>query len=124
MEQDYRSFARDELETRAEPGYPPFIRLANVLFSGTDEKQTASLAGAASEWLRKLLASRRTSVVMVGPAPCPLERIKSRWRWHALLKSTSAADLTRVLRYFAEHYKPPDRGGLRVVLDRDPVSLL
>jgi primosomal protein N' (replication factor Y) len=124
MQQDFSSFARDELESRAEPGYPPFVRLANVLFSGLQEKQTAALAGEASDWIRRLLSTSRTSVVMVGPAPCPLERIKSRWRWHVLLKSTSPADLTRVLRYFGERYAAPERGGLRIALDRDPVSLL
>jgi primosomal protein N' (replication factor Y) len=74
--------------------------------------------------MRRLLSSRRTSVTLVGPAPCPIERIKSRWRWHLLLKSTNASDMTRVLRYFAERYKLRDRGGLRIALDRDPVSLL
>jgi primosomal protein N' (replication factor Y) len=124
MQQDYKAFARDELESRAQPGYPPFVRLTNVLFSGLAEKETAALAGDAAEWMRRLLSSRRTSVTLVGPAPCPIERIKSRWRWHLLLKSTNASDMTRVLRYFAERYKLRDRGGLRIALDRDPVSLL
>ncbi len=124
IEHDYLSFAREEMETRVEPGYPPFVRLANVLFSGTQEKETAALAGDASTWIRRLLKSAGSSVQLVGPAPCPIERIKSRFRWHLLLKSVNSGDMTRVLRYFVEKYKVPDRHGLRAVVDRDPVSLL
>src|SRR5204863_1126419 len=32
---DYASFVRVELEGREKPIYPPFIRIANVVFSGT-----------------------------------------------------------------------------------------
>ena len=45
---------------------------------------------------------------MVGPAPCPVERIKKRWRWHLLLKSQQASALTRVGRYFLERFPVPD----------------
>jgi primosomal protein N' (replication factor Y) (superfamily II helicase) len=62
--------------------------------------------------------------MLVGPAPCPVDRIKTRWRWHSLLKAERPQDLTRVLRYFAARYDVPNREGLRVVVDRDPVSLL
>jgi primosomal protein N' (replication factor Y) len=124
IEHDYLSFAREEIQTRIEPGYPPFVRLANILFSGMSEKETAVLAGAASSWIRRLQVKSGTTVEIVGPAPCPVQKIKTRFRWHLLLKSTNSGDMTRVLRYFAEKYKVPDRHGLRAVIDRDPVSLL
>ena len=41
----------------------------------------------------------------VGPAPCAIERIKKRWRWHLLLKSEHPAALTRVARYFLERFE-------------------
>ena len=61
---------------------------------------------------------------LVGPAPCPVERIKTRWRWHFLLKSEHPAELTRVSRYFLERLPVPKQFGLRVTIDRDPVALL
>jgi primosomal protein N' len=48
--------------------------------------------------------------------------VKTRWRWHILLKSQNAGELTRIGRYFMERFKVP--AGLRVTLDRDPVALL
>ena len=127
VKHDYASFVREELAARESPAYPPTIRLANVVFSGTTESDTARLAASAVGWLEALATKRAIrGLTIVGPAPCPIERIKNRWRWHALLKSDRPADLTHVGRYFMERFKVPStkRADLRVTLDRDPVALL
>jgi len=122
---DYVSFVRDEMEGRVDPPYPPNVRLVNIVFSGVVEDSTAKLAIHAGEWLRELITTRAgDEVTVVGPAPCPIERIKSRWRWHVLLKSDHPAELTRVSRYFMERFDIPNTAQLRVTLDRDPVALL
>jgi primosomal protein N' (replication factor Y) len=124
VEHDYHNFVKQELANRSAPLYPPVVRLANILISGTVEKETMVLAGRAADWLRRLIKKTESPVKVVGPAPCPIDRIKSRWRWHLLLKTTSTVPLTRVLRYFAERFPTPDRGGLRIAIDRDPLALL
>ncbi len=122
---DYVSFVRDEMVGRSDPRYPPNVRLANIVFSGFVEELTAKLAIHAGEWLRELIATRAgDEVTVVGPAPCPIERIKNRWRWHILLKSEHPGELTRVSRYFMERFDVPTVAQLRVTLDRDPVALL
>ena len=83
------------------------------------------MAQEATAWLKRLVAARpELALTIIGPAPCPIERIKNRWRWHSLIKAGNAGDLTRVARYFADRYDVPSREGVRVVIDRDPVSLL
>ena len=122
---DYVSFVREEMAGRVDPPYPPNVRIANIVFSGLVEDSTARLAIHAGEWLRELIATRAgDEVIVVGPAPCPIERIKNRWRWHILLKSAHPGELTRVSRYFMERFEVPTTAQLRVTLDRDPVALL
>ncbi|PYO50513.1 MAG: primosomal protein N', partial [Gemmatimonadetes bacterium] len=122
---DYASFVHDEMQGRIDPPYPPNVRLANIVFSGLVEDSTAKLAIHAGEWLRELITTRAgNEVTVVGPAPCPIERIKSRWRWHILLKSDQPGELTRVSRYFMERFEVPSTAQMRVTLDRDPVALL
>lgn len=122
---DYASFVREELEGRIDPPYPPNLRLVNIVFSGTRERDTMGLAIEGGDWIRKLVRERASDeVTVVGAAPCPVERIKTRWRWHVLLKSESAGELTRICRYFMEKFDVPAVAGLRVTLDRDPVALL
>jgi primosomal protein N' (replication factor Y) (superfamily II helicase) len=125
-EHDFVGFAEKEMETRHEPSYPPFSRLVNVVLSGLDEAATQEAAVAAAEWVRGLLESRRVrGVELVGPAPCPIDRIRARWRWHFLLRSPSAKVLGQVARYFFLKYRlPGNKADLRLILDRDPVQLL
>ena len=120
---DYATFVAEELEGRVNPQYPPNVRLVNIVFSGTDSASTAAIAVRGADWMRDLLKTHTAGdVVIIGPAPCPIERVKTRWRWHILLKSQNSSELTRVSRYFMERFKVP--AALRVTLDRDPVALL
>jgi primosomal protein N' (replication factor Y) len=122
---DYHAFVRQELDGRMTPPYPPNVRLANVVFSGLTEAATANLASQATTWLHGLLRKRPIpGINVVGPAPCPVERIKNRWRWHVLIKAEQPSELTRLGRYFMERFPVPNEADLRLTLDRDPVALL
>jgi primosomal protein N' (replication factor Y) (superfamily II helicase) len=125
-EHDFVGFAERELEVRREPRYPPHAKLLNVVVSALDEVHTQQAALAAADWLSGLLSTRRiTDVELVGPAPCPIDRIRNRWRWHFLLRCASAKRLGEVGRYFWERYRlPGGKADVRIALDRDPVSLL
>jgi primosomal protein N' (replication factor Y) (superfamily II helicase) len=122
---DYEGFAARELEVRRTPPYPPHTALANVVVSGLDEQRVASAGGEVADWLRGLVATHGAPAEVVGPAPAPLARIKLRWRWHLVLRSPDRRWLGRLVRYGARRAPHAARGGaVRVVFDRDPVSLL
>jgi primosomal protein N' (replication factor Y) len=122
---DYAAFVAEEIPARRNPVYPPHTRLINVIVSGLAEEPVANVAIAAADWLRELIDSAPDlPVTVVGAAPCPIDRIKRRWRWHFLLKSDHAGSLTRVMRYFLERFEVPPAYDMRVVIDRDPVTLL
>jgi len=125
LSHDFLGFVREELGARRLPAYPPFVSLANVLVSGVDQVATAAACMGAAEWLGELMTRQGLrDLVLVGPAPCPIDRIKDRWRWHFLLKSSQPKLMTRVARYVAERCPVPRDAELRLVVDRDPVSLL
>jgi primosomal protein N' (replication factor Y) len=125
LSHDYLAFVQEEVKGRETPAYPPMVRLVNIVFSGTTEDATARLAANATAWLHALLRSKPSpGTVLVGPAPCPIDRIKNRWRWHLLIKAEQPKDLTRLSRYFLERFDVPKEAGLRITLDRDPVALL
>jgi primosomal protein N' (replication factor Y) len=121
---DYEAFAGQELEARRSPPYPPHVGVVNVVVSGAEEARVASGAADVAQWLRELVAARHAPVEVVGPAPAPLARIKQRWRWHLLLRSADRRWLGRLTRYGARRAPHGRRGEVRVVFDRDPVSLL
>jgi len=120
---DVRGFLDVELAERRDPPYPPVVGLVNGVVSGTDERAVARAAGRVVEWLHALLAARpELGAAVLGPAPCPIERIRERWRWHFLVKAADERALTRLARYLAA--RAPVSGAVRLVVDRDPVSLL
>ncbi len=122
---DFEAFAGRELESRRAPAYPPHVALANVVVSGLDEPAVTRAAAEVTEWLRGLAATRGGGEIeVVGPAPAPLARIKRRWRWHLVLRAVDRRLLGRVVRYAARRAPHTSRGAVRVVFDRDPVSLL
>jgi primosomal protein N' (replication factor Y) len=122
-EHDFEAFAERELAMRLSPRYPPHVALINAIVSGPDERGVADAAVALGEWVRGLVGTRAEGRMdVVGPAPAPLARIKTRWRWHLLLRSEDRRLLGRVMRYAVR--RAPHSGAVRVVFDRDPVSLL
>jgi primosomal protein N' (replication factor Y) (superfamily II helicase) len=118
---DTESFLRQEREIRESPPYPPATSLVNLVYSGPDEREVGRRAAGLADWCTNLIQRYQLPVTMLGPAPCPLVRIKDRWRWHVLLKGPSES-LGRIVRYAARRLKRD--GNVRLVIDRDPVSLL
>ena len=114
-------FAAAELPLRAppQPAYPPHVGLARFVAAHEDPAVAEAAAARVAAWLRRASAERLAGALMVlGPAPCPVMRLKARWRWHVLVKSAEARAIGRVVRAWGA------RPHSAVVVDRDPVSLL
>ena len=120
---DYHAFVDVELPARGDPPYPPTVRLTNVVVSGPVEDVVQAEARRAADWARAAAKRAGADVSVVGPAPCPIERVKRRWRWHFFLRALDGAALLLVGREVAQCFAPRARY-VRIVLDRDPVSLL
>jgi len=114
-------FAAAELPLRSppHPPYPPRTGLVRFVIAASDHARTADLAERVATWLRRASSERLDGALTVlGPAPCPLMRLKGKWRWHVLTKSAEPRVLGRVVRAWrAKTHRA-------VTVDRDPVSLL
>ena len=119
---DTEGFLEEELSHRAAPPYPPNLFLVNFVVSGPDERAVGNAAARLADWCSRLVDRHTLALMVLGPAPCPLAKIKDRWRWHVLLKGP-ATDIGRVVRFAAKTITRK-RGEVSIVIDRDPVSLL
>jgi primosomal protein N' (replication factor Y) len=118
---DTMGFLGHEAEARKSPPYPPETTLVNVVISAEAEPAAQEEALRVADWFSQLITTQSLNVLLLGPAPSPLVRIKARWRWHLLLKGP-ADEIGRVVRYAAPRIG--GQGAVRVVMDRDPVTLL
>lgn len=108
-----------ERDQRRALGYPPYMRLANIGFSGTDARAVADAAGAFAE----ALSSRcEAGWSVLGPSPAPIARLKGRWRWHLVLKAPPDSDMASVLAG-VDGSVPAVEGVMRAV-DVDPAGML
>jgi primosomal protein N' (replication factor Y) len=116
---DYRGFYNAEIRNREELGYPPFGSLARLLCSHLEEAVARSRMEAAAELLHPIAGTY--GVQVRGPAPCPLSRLKDRYRWHLLLKAPSREAVRAVL---DEAWPQVQKRIGGVVVDVEPVDLL
>jgi len=112
---DYIGFYQTELAFRQEQRYPPFKRLALLMYSGPGPERSAADAYRLAERLR-LHVDRQglPAVEIIGPTPSYVQRVRNQFRWHILLRAHDPAAVLRPLL--------PLPQGWRV--DIDPVTLL
>jgi primosomal protein N' (replication factor Y) len=111
---DYAAFYRDELMARREGGYPPFKRLARLIFTGSGADRARREAERMAKALQTHIARQGApGVEIIGPAPCFYPKLSGQHRWHILVR---AAEPERLLRPIVLPL------GWRV--DVDPVDLL
>jgi primosomal protein N' (replication factor Y) len=85
---DYAGFYRDELASRREGRYPPFKRLARLIFTGSGADRARREAERMTNVLRTYIARQGVpGVDIVGPAPCFYRRLRGQYRWHILLRA-------------------------------------
>ena len=112
---DRANFIELELEDRQIHGMPPFGRLSSFVLSGRDNTEVLSFC-------RKLLhnAPNHPKMVIMGPVPAPLSRLKNQFRWRFLLKYPKGFAIQAFIRHwFANITKP---ASIRLVVDIDPLA--
>lgn len=91
---DYETFYRQEIAYRREQLYPPFRRLARIVFQYPTQEQAESEAQRARTLLEQHMAEGQfTASEIIGPTPCFFARRNNLYRWHLLLRSTNPAAL-------------------------------
>jgi primosomal protein N' (replication factor Y) len=84
---DYAAFAERELGFRREQGYPPYSRLAKLIYEDNDYTRAQTNAERLTETLRDALAREGLPVTnLMGPAPPFFARLRGRYRWQILLR--------------------------------------
>ena len=120
---DYEAFFRTELEARRELGYAPFGRMVAVKVDATDETRAREAADRLAEHAARHPAVRDRRVMVLGPAPAPIARIRNRFRFRLMLRAADRRALRAVARALADRI---DEGlaSARAFVDVDPVSML
>ncbi len=121
-EGDFESFAAEELRLRRALAYPPFTRLAHLLFDGRIEDRVRRRAEELADRLRG--PAQRLGVDILGPAPMFFTRLNGRYRWHLSLRGAGPDALHRLARTALDAPVRPGLRGIRLYVDVDPIRTL
>lgn len=97
-EHDYETFYRQELAYRREQQYPPFKRLARIVFQFPTEELAQYEAQRARTMLEHRIAEGHfTATELIGPTPCFFARRNNLHRWHLVIRSANPIALLSTL---------------------------
>ncbi len=116
---DYQGFYAQEVAFRRELGYPPFGFLVNLVLAGNDSERVQN----AAESLAAGMQSDAREVEVLGPAPCPLARLRGKTRMQVLLKAPQRPPLRRLLARL-DGLRRTIPSGVALAVDVDPVDML
>ena len=120
---DRALFLRNELPKRKMLGYPPYVRMANVLVWGAHEADVAALARELAVELAEQARAFGGDGWSVLPAtPCVLAKLRNTYRWHVVVKCPADADVSAVLLPVFRRRKADK--WVNVAVDVDPDDLL
>ncbi|MGE0539150.1 MAG: primosomal protein N' [Dehalococcoidia bacterium] len=111
---DYEAMYEAEICVRREAGYPPFGRLARLLFAHTSAAYAEEEARRLGEELREVQRVHGlANLDILGSAPAFHARVKGRWRWQIVLRGHDPSTLLTAISL---------RRGW--IVDVDPVTLI
>jgi primosomal protein N' (replication factor Y) len=117
---DFEGFYQQEIEFREQLKYPPIGRIALLTLKGRNEEKVKFSADYLKLELQKAVGDIK-DLVMAGPAPAPLLRAETYYRYQIMLRAQRMAALSQRLALLVHSLSLPEDVSLAV--DIDPVDL-
>jgi primosomal protein N' (replication factor Y) len=120
VRQDYLPFASREMEKRRSLDYPPFTHFCRLVVYGKNEALVQARIAEITGLVTDLLDAQEAPFSLYGPAPCPIRKVRDRYRYQLMLKSPHRPFLTSMVKRLKLRASPETR----LEIDFDPVSTM
>lgn len=117
--QDYFSFYQSEIETRKLLHYPPYTNLLRVVISSLDEISARNGCQELASYVKEITDASEEYFEILGPAPCPLAKIRNRYRYQLIVKCDSLLLITSIAKYIIYSNAPAK---VRVEVELNPLT--
>jgi len=112
-QQDYLGFYKKEIEYRRQLQYPPFTRMARLIFSDTNEDKCYRETERVFRILKEESLRKGASIRFIGPVPAFFYRVRGRYYWQLLLYGCTPESFLRDIQI-----------PRNCILDIDPVGVI
>lgn len=116
---DFASFYEQEIEFRKQLRYPPVARVAMLTLKGRNEEKVQFFADHLKRSLDLGLADFK-NLIVAGPAPSPLLKAETFYRYQIMLRTPQMARLSQKLAEILKSFSVSDE--MTVTVDIDPVN--
>ena len=117
---DFMGFYDQEIEFRKELSYPPLSRIALLTLRGRNEEKVRLTAEHLRKEVEKLL-SGMSHLIIAGPAPAPLARAETYYRYQLMVRTRAMTKVSAQLATVSEKVSIAD--DVRLTIDIDPANL-
>jgi len=123
QQHDYQGFYEDEIKLRKNLHYPPYDRLVNLHISCVSRDRGKAGIEKIGLLAKNMASAPRTGghMEILGPAAAPIAKIKGRYRWQLLLKSSNIPAQNSMVEAIRAEAK---KRGLEVKVDVDPMNFM
>lgn len=120
---DYEGFYKKEILMREALKNPPFTKIFHMVFSSEDEKLLQEKVTDIGERLRIYLKNY-DNIILLGPSPCMISKIKNNYRWQIMLKGNFTPDIQEKIKTFIQDEMKSVYKIIKVSLDINPNSMM
>ncbi len=106
---NYEDFLKEEIKTRMLLKYPPFNRLIRIIIESTNKNSSRETAD-------KIALLIKDELDILGPAKCPVYKLRNKYRYHILVKTSTILKATGLIDKKVREFKE------KVHFDVDPIS--
>jgi primosomal protein N' (replication factor Y) len=117
---DFEKLYENELDFRKKLNYPPFSQLVSLTIRGISQNKVRK----DSIILAKYLKENHKGVQFIGPGPCPIEKIRNKYRWRIIIKSKNKRKLNKLMRNLKDYWTKIPHKNETLLIDIDPVDML
>ena len=120
QKQNYDIFYDTEIELRKQLKYPPFCDIIIIGLTDTDEYKISKVAETLYKYLNMLIQKEKINIVLYKPLPCPIDKIKNKYRWRIILKGKLNNKIIDIINLAIEK---ANNKTTRIIVDTNPTNL-
>ena len=118
--QDFDVFYETEIELRKQLKYPPFCDIISIGLTDTDETKIKNISEKIYKYINDYIKKENMNIMIYKPLPCPIDKIKNRYRWRIILKGKLNNKIIDIINLAISNINSKTT---RIIVDTNPTNL-
>jgi len=119
-EQNFDMFYETEIELRKQLKYPPFCDIISIGLTDTDESKIKNVSEKLYKYISSYIEKEKLGILVYKPLPCPIDKIKNRYRWRIILKGKLNNKIIDIINLAIANVNSKTT---RIIVDTNPTNL-